>query len=381
MEVDVNQIIDVLPGLVWTALPNAHVEFLNQRWREYTGMELDEATGVGWQKAIHPDDLPPVLERWGALIDAGVSGEIETRLRRHDGTYRRFLIRTAPLFDATGRIVKWCGVNTEIEDQLAAEEASNARRREAAALRESERNLQLIIDTTPALIWSARPDGITDSVNRHFLDYLGRTWDALRDTGWGTAIHPADQAALFDVWNSLRHSGSAGETEARLQRHDGEYRWFLMRAHPLRDATGRIVKWYGVNVDIEAQKRAEAELERRAALLQQGETVSDTGSFLWRVETDEILWSAQLYRIFDVAPGTTVTLDVIASRVHPDDTRKLRDMTVQARAGRDFEYEHRLLLPDGSVKYLHLVAHATRNARGQLEFIGASQDVTERHLA
>src|SRR5262245_15393791 len=114
MELDASQMIDALPGLVWVATPDGRVEFLNQRWREYTGLEMDEATDVGWQSAIHPDDLAAVLETWRAIIESGRAGEVEGRLRRHDGEYRRFLLRAAPSTDASGRVVKFYGINTDI---------------------------------------------------------------------------------------------------------------------------------------------------------------------------------------------------------------------------------------------------------------------------
>ena len=107
MELELSHLIDALPGLVWTALPDGRAEFLNQRWREYTGMQVDEAVGVGWQAAIHPEDLPALLESWRSLLETGKPGDVEARLRRHDGAYRRFLMSTAPITDASGRVVKW----------------------------------------------------------------------------------------------------------------------------------------------------------------------------------------------------------------------------------------------------------------------------------
>ncbi len=107
--------------------------------------------------------------------------------------------------------------------------------------------------------------------------------------------------------------------------------------------------------------------------------LSRVGSFSWRVATDEITWSEQLYRIFEFDPQQTVTLELIGTRVHPEDIPLLHDMTERARsAASDFQYEHRLLMPDQSVKYLHLIAHGTRNENGEVEYIGAVQDVTNR---
>ena len=128
--------------------------------------------------------------------------------------------------------------------------------------------------------------------------------------------------------------------------------------------------------------QGEAALKRSEAFLAEGQRLSLTGSFSWRVATDEITWSDQVYRIFEIDPGMTVTLELIATRVHPEDIQLLNEMIDWARGdGSDFEYEHRLQMPDRSVKYLHIVAHRTRDQDGRLEYIGAIQDVTERRLS
>jgi signal transduction histidine kinase len=146
--------------------------------------------------------------------------------------------------------------------------------------------------------------------------------------------------------------------------------------------------------DVTARKEAEAGndlraiaerkdgLRRSEAFLAEAQRLSLTGSFSWRVSTDEITWSDQLYRIFEFEPGVPVTRELIVTRVHPDDMPSLRDRLERAReAGTDFEHEHRLEMPDRSIKYLHMVAHATRDEDGRLEYIGAVQDVTARRLS
>jgi len=127
--------------------------------------------------------------------------------------------------------------------------------------------------------------------------------------------------------------------------------------------------------------QGEATLKRSEAFLAEAQRLSSAGSFSWRVSTDEMMWSEQLYRIFDFEHGVPVTLEMIGSRVHPEDLSLFHDMLGRARdTAADFEYEHRLVMPEHSVKYLHLVAHATRDQEGQLEYIGAVQDVTQRRL-
>jgi PAS domain S-box-containing protein len=113
--------IDTIPGLVWSSLPDGHIEYLNKRWLDYTGLTLEQASGWGWQVAIHPEDLPGLLDYWKSILAAGERGEYEARLRRFDGEYRWFLFRGVPLYDKHGSVVKWYGTNTDVEALRASE--------------------------------------------------------------------------------------------------------------------------------------------------------------------------------------------------------------------------------------------------------------------
>jgi PAS domain S-box-containing protein len=121
MQNELNRVVDAIPGFVWSATPDGNVDFLNQRWCDYTGISMDDACGSGWEAVIHPDDAGQMLATRRALMESAQPGEFEARLRRFDGTFRWFLIRVVPLRDEAGRLVKWYGMNTEIEDRKRAE--------------------------------------------------------------------------------------------------------------------------------------------------------------------------------------------------------------------------------------------------------------------
>ncbi|HEY4087599.1 MAG TPA: PAS domain S-box protein [Bryobacteraceae bacterium] len=656
---------DTLPALVWTALADGEVDFVNRRWCEATGLSLQDARGSGWQTAIYPDDLPKLLGWWRSVLDSGEPSEAETRMRHSGGEYRWFLLCVNPLRNPAGQVTKWYGVSTDIEIQKRSEEALKLARTQ-------------ILNGIPALVTVLTPAGEVEQVNRLVLEYFGRTSKELR--GWATAdlVHPDDLPNVIAAWSGAVETGRPYEIESRYRRADGVYRWFRINGFPLRDREGCIVCWYVIQTDVDARKRgelllaeekrflemlargcpfpvildalcrlvedtaggcyssvvlvdpsgarlehgaapslpasfitsiigrpvnvdsgpcamaaylneqviaadltsetrwaayewcpmalahglracwstpisstagkvlgafaiyydepgtptpsqqslieqfshiasiaieraqsdavlkesearkaavldsaldcivtidhegcitefnpaaertfghrrndvigkqladviipmamrekhrqgfsrflatgearllgkrieatalradgsefpveltitriplegppsftgylrdltgwkrSEEELRRSEAFLAKAQRLSSTGSFSWRVATGEIAWSETVYRIFEFEPNVPMTLELIASRVHPDDMPMMYDMLENARNGRNFEYEHRLQFPDRSVKYLHLVAHATQDQNGVLEYIGAVQDVTQRRIS
>jgi PAS domain S-box-containing protein len=258
MENELSRVLDTLPALVWTALPDGHVDFFNQRWCEYTGLSVDDAYGPGWQTAIHPEDLPEVLERWRSILAFGEPSKMEARLRRFDGEYRWFVFRTRPLVDASGHIVKWCGMSTDIEDRRRSEEAQRAR----------EDHYRSIADCIPALIAFMTPAGEVESVNRHVLEYFGATLEDLKGWAAGDTVHPDDLPVVIAAWKRAVDTGEPYDIEHRMRRADGIYRWFHARGLPLRDAQGRVARWYVLETDIDDRKRAEALLAGEKRLLE-----------------------------------------------------------------------------------------------------------------
>jgi PAS domain S-box-containing protein len=643
MQNELRRVVDALPGLIWSARPDGQIDFLNQRWCKYTGLSLAEACSWGWQVAIHPEDLPELLERWQSILASGESGEMEARLRRFDGDYRWFHVCASPLRNAAGAIVKWYGVSTDIEDRRRAEEA----------LRVRELSFRLIVDSIPAPVAVTTPSGEVEALNQPTLEYFGKTFEELK--GWQTSnvVHPDDLQHTIAAQQQAHETGSAYNVESRHRRADGVYRWFNVRGFPLRDTQGHILRWFILQIDIDDRKWAEAQrdrtieelqaqqsmlseseqrfrvifdeagtgitlvdlqqpdtpiqnnralqtmlglsqeklgcfetydeltaaddreadaatfrelceskrdslrqekhfilrdgssvwanviftllrdaagrprfiiaihediterkraverlqakqelldlaqksaramafdwyiqqevnvwspeqaalyglppgsfdgtyqswkkliyapdwpvllnaikhahetgevavefrvmwpdgslhwlatngqmffddqgnpfrmvgftsdvtprklaeedLRRSEAFLAEAQHLSSTGSFSWRVATNEITWSDEVYRIFEFDQGVPVTLELIGSRVHPEDIPLLNDMIDRARGdGSDFECEHRLLMPDHTVKYVHMVAHGMRDPDGELEYIGAVQDITERRLS
>jgi PAS domain S-box-containing protein len=372
-ENNLRRIVNSIPGLLCTMSPAGEVQLLNRPLLDYFGKTPEDLKGWATSEATHPDDLPRVVAAFTHSITTGNPCDIEHRCRRADGVYRWFQSRAQPVRDADGRITGWYVLLIDIDDRKRAEEALRAR----------ERDLSSIINTIPMLAWSARPDGFCDFLNQRWLDFTGLSAEQACGSGWGTTIHPDDAKGVLDSWKMALVTGQLADVEARMRRFDGEYRWFLLRASPLLDESGRIVKWYGTNTDIDDRKRAEEELQRSEAFLAEGERLTLSGSFLWRLDTDEITFSEQLYRIHEFDRDSPVTLERIRSRIHPEDLPLLSEKIERARAGGNnaLNYEIRLRMPNGSVKYVRTIAHGTRDRDGRPQIIGAVQDVTERRLA
>jgi PAS domain S-box-containing protein len=667
-ERDLNQIINTIPALAWSARPDGIAEFFNQQYLDFVGLSAEQASGWGWTAAVHPDDSNELANAWQRIMASNEPGEAEARMRGHDGEYRWFLFRASPVRDEQGNIVKWYGINTDIDDLKKAE----------AAQQSSERNLREITNVIPTIIHVLRPDGSVFYVNQRAMDYTGLTMaDVLKEDYRARVFHPEDLERIREErLDSLTHP-VLFENEQRALGKDGKYRWFLARYNPLLNEQGGIDRWYVASFDIEDRKRAEAllagekrllemvaggntlasildalcrlveettggyicgillldtsgtslelarapslppsyneailkwpinpdsgpcaravflkeqvivadvaadlqwdaygwrplalsyglracwstpilssedavlgtfalysrepggpppqlqdvigqmthlaavaierqraverlkaeqelldlaqksaramafdwhiqqevnvwspeqealyglrpgsfdgtfqswkkliytpdwhvllkaighahetglvavefrvqwpdgslhwlatngrmffdaqgepfrmvgfttdvtprklaeeDLRRSEAFLAEAQRLSSTGSFSWRVATNKITWSEQLYRIYELEVGAPVTLELIRTRVHPEDLTLYEKMVEQARnGGDDIEWQYRLMMPDRSIKYLHAVARATRDHDGQLEYIAAVQDVTERRLS
>ena len=245
----VRLIIDTLPTMVWTLRPNGTIDFVNQRWLDYTGLTLEEEIEEP-TRPVHPQDLPRVMEKWLADMAAGQPSEDEMRLQRADGEYRWFLVRTAPLRDEQRNLFKWYGIAIDIEDRKRAESESRT-----------------LLDAIPQQIWSGPPDGTLDYCNERWRSYIGLGLEELQGDGWQRMLHPGDRERVLNAWHESVTKGTLYEQEERHRSADGAYRWFLARGVPLRNADGRIVRWYGTNTDIEDRKQAEEELRRLSGQL------------------------------------------------------------------------------------------------------------------
>ena len=239
---------------------------------------------------------------------------------------------------------------------------------------QAEDELRAIIDNAPVFLWSDLPDGYCDFLNQPWLTYFNLSLQEAQGAGWATLLHPDDAAHHLESWQKSVSTGIPFETEARYRSPDGEYRWFLNRANPLRDKTGRIVKWYGTNIDIENLKRTERRLRQSEAYLAEAQRLSHTGSWAlirqrrkFSIGRRSVTESGGLIRLQGLPSRETVW-----QRIHPDDRDRVHEEAQDAmRQKRDYAIEFRIVLPDGTVKYLEATDHFLFSGDGELSRLSA----------
>jgi PAS domain S-box-containing protein len=248
--------LDSIPGMVALASPSGNIDMVSRQALEFFGRTIEEIREWGTNDTVHPEDLPGVTETFPRAIAAGSPFEFSMRFRRWDGVYRWFQERGFPLRDRNGDITRWYLLTTDIDDQKRAEEA----------LRESEHESRLIVDSIPGLIAVLDTSGEIERVNQPILDYLGKSLEECRQWAVDDTIHPDDRPAYLKAFERSFAAGDPFEYEAvRTRRFDGVYRWFNMRGLPLRDRQGGIVRWYFLLTEVDDRKRAEDELRRSEA--------------------------------------------------------------------------------------------------------------------
>src|SRR5438477_1818155 len=314
-------ILDAIPAIAWCKSPDGSNEFVNQRWQEYTGIPAEEAREHGWQKAVHPEDLPKLSEKWAEIVASGTSGDFEGRLRRHDGTFRWVLARFEPVRDDVGQIVRWYGTSTDIDALKQAEEQ----------VRDDERALRRITDAIPENIVILDPDGVPLYANRATLDYTGLTMtDVARSDFRARVFHPGDLERVRDQRQAALANGVPFEFELRASSRHGQYRWFLTRYKPFHDEHGRLVRWYATGTDIDDRKRAEDRTRNENVALR--EDIVRSSMFEEIVGSSEALRQV-IAQVSKVAPTDSTVLilgetgtgkELIARAIHNRSKRSAR---------------------------------------------------------
>jgi formate hydrogenlyase transcriptional activator len=287
--------VDTTPAIIHTARPDGYLDYFNRGWLEFFGKSLEEVCGWRWTESIHPDDVDGIVQKWRAALASGEPFEAEARVRRADGTYRALLHRKEPLHDERGNIVKWFGSSIDIEDRKRAEEK----------VREQETELRQILDLTPQHVYVFGPDTSLAYANQVALEYFGVGLQQIQADSRINFVHPDDRERFLAEREKGAFEETPHEFEIRLLRHDGKFRWFLVRRNPLKDEQGRITRWFGTATDIEDRKQAEEKLRYENAALR--EELGKTSMFEEVVGSSQVL-EMVLARAAKVAPTDSTVL-------------------------------------------------------------------------
>jgi PAS domain S-box-containing protein len=422
MDTELCRVLDALPAMIWTAGADGASNFVNRRWRDYTGLSLEETLAAGWASLYHPNDVAEALAAWQSTFaaDPPVEINLEARLRRVDGVYRRFKIQTRPLRDAAGKLTGWCGINADVEDQKRAE-AQLAAEKRLLELVACGVELPDILDELCVQAERLSPGSLcsilfVDSDGRHFrvgagpslpdaysavLDNLRIdpgygpcslavatrstviTSDPLRDARWQSSDWPALIArfGLASCW-SAPIFGSRKEMLGIFAIYRRKPQGPINDEQELID---RFAKIAGIAIERarsdSALKTNAADLQRAHDDLAQAQGLSRTGSFTTDLEKDTHVWSDELYRILEFDRGTLPSFKVLRSLIHPEDrTLFSAGLRHAIEDGTVFDMVFRLVTPKAAFKYLHAVAQRVEGSSPGL-FMGSIQDVTESKLA
>ena len=394
-ERELRDVVNTVPAHVWSTSPEGQVDFVNDRWLQFTGLALDEAFGWKWEAVVHPDDRTRVVADWHTAAKNGQAMESEARVRRADGEYCWWFIRNVPLRDETGKLVRWYGTAIDIEDRKRAEQA----------LRKSEERWRSVFENSAIGVALTDLNGRFLATNHVYQTIVGYTEEELRALCFLDVTHEdyreANWALITELLEGKRRQF---QIEKKYLRKDGSSIWVSNNVS-LVPGTERVPRFImALSEDITQRKRAEEALQRSEGYLAEAQKLTHTGSWAVRVPQMEnaqreagqgpavlprfgwnaSYWSKEMYRIFRLDPGPTPpSYREVVRRLHPEDARYYTPVVEQAIRDRtDFETDYRLLLPNGAAKYIHVVGHPVVNASGDvIELVGTAMDVTEQHEA
>lgn len=356
------KIFDHIPVLISFWDEEGRLKMVNREWERTLGWTLEE---ISEQNRDILTEIYPDLGRRREALDfmaraSGEWGDFKPTLR--DGRMIDVAWAHMRLSDGT-RI----GIGQDISERKQAED-----------------RLRLIIDTIPAMVSSAWPDGSVDYVNQRWLNYTGQPLAEGRGWGWQALIHPDDLARTVNNWLAAMVIEEPIEMESRVRRADGEYRWFLHRSMPLRDKTGNIVRWYSTGTDIEDRKRAEDAVRQSESRLVETQRMAHVGSWERDLQSEVAFWSDEIYRICGVTPEDFhVSHAAFLEMVHPEDRDRLVEVVEGLlRDHRPVSHYCRIIRPNREVRLMHSHMNVVLDEQGNpVRMFGAAQDVTEQKLA
>lgn len=356
-------------ALVWRIDGEGRVIWSNRAWEEYTGLSAAHRQGGSWIEVLHEQDRDAV-ER--AIAETDSSKMVDVRIANQDRAYHWFLLNA--------------GIPTSDEADTSTRTffaILNDERKAAEAVREAElADTRMMLQNVPTMVWRTTASGAMDYANERYLKRWGRTLEEMVGAGWAGSVHPDDRQGIVDYWTKHIETSADGSYEFRVGSPEHGYRWHLSISTPRQDEDGRVLQWYGATFDIEDRKRAEQKLLTNEAFLRQGQLISKSGSVGADLTTGEHYWSDETYRILEIQPDVEPAFEPYLQRVHPDDIEFVKEHLERVKRNEsDVEFEHRLLFPDGRIKYLRVLVNPPHAESDELSTLGVIMDITSTKLA
>src|SRR5579862_3439641 len=373
---DLQLLVDSAPSLIHTSRPDGYLDFFNQTWLTFVGRPVEDLEGWKWTAFIHPEDVEAIVEKWRASLASGEPFLLESRVLRADGEYRWMLHHKVAGRDQFGQIVRWYGSSIDIEDR---KQAEGQLLRSAQELQRSEFYLAEGQRLAHIGSWAFDPAGFDywspELFRMHGLD-PARKPPTVQE--YLDCVHPQDRDSMASLINGLSVKASPFDATKRIVRPNGEVRYIRCVGAGENES---LKKYVGSAIDVTEQELLAQELRRREAYLAEAQRLSLTGSFGWKPDSGEIVWSDETYCIFEYDRAEKPTLEKVFQRIHPDDRALAQEVIEDVSRSTDFEHEYRLVMPRGAIKHIHVRAHALSDSSGNIEVIGAVTDITERKTA
>nr|WP_246742652.1 sensor histidine kinase [Microvirga splendida] len=254
--------------------------------------------------------------------------------------------------------------------------------------KDTETQYAVLAESLPQLVWSSRPDGYVDYVNRRWREFTGRSGEQILGDGWQESVHPDDLAEVRDHWQRSLESGEAYEWEHRIRNAAGDHKWFLSRAIPIQDLTGKITRWFGTSTNIDEQKKTEEAARMLESQYRLALEAAHLGTWQIDLANNQITWDEESCALYHLPHNGlySLPLDKALNMIHPEDREDAKARIAAAAApdsdGR-YDNRYRAQLPDGSLRWfrshgqaLHVSDGGTRRA---VSLYGVISDITERH--
>ena len=365
-----------IPHLAWIARPDGSVYWYNRRWYEYTGTTLQDMQGWGWQRVHRPDTIPFVLAAWTKSIQSGEPYEVTLPLRAADGTFRTFLTRAIAYKDQEGKVLRWFGTNTDVDDKL----------RSAAALRESEQRFRIATHAIDGVLWTNTAEGEMRGEQTAWSTFTGQTPAQYSGYGWASAVHPDDAQLTIDAWQVALRESRLFAFEHRVRRRDGAYRLCSIRALPVRNDDGSIREWVGVHTDITEDRERQqtlrdtiAALRRQEEMIEVAQIANNVGFWGYKPSDTSADMSTGTRYLMGLPPSGQIPVETAFQHIHPEDVPGIQNALATAFRTGTYNHEVRVATGEpGQHRWLLGVGRVLSSGAEEPRIVGINLDITQQ---